>query len=165
MEEYMGTETVEESTDMTELTDTVSGNDAGMADSGSSAPEGTVENDAGQNGTQDGLLESINALVEALTPTEEDVEEGTETEAETEAVPSETETAILELLECIYAETAESRTADTLYYEAWTESQTASQERADTHFSYSFVTLVALMFLLAVLDGLLIARTVWDRFK
>lgn len=160
MEEYMETETAEESMDMADFTDTVSGNNAGTGE-----PENPVQEDSADDAGQDELLESINALVEALTPAEENAGEGTETEAETGTVPSETETAILELLERIYEETAEIHTADTLYYEAWTESRTASQERTDTQFSYSFVTLVALMFLLAVIAGLLIARTVWDRFK
>lgn len=143
--------------------DTVSGNDAG-ADIGMAGQEGTLPENSGQAG-QEELLESLNALVEALTPGVED--EGTEdgTKTETEAVPSETETAILELLERIYTETAESRTADTLYYEAWTECQTASQEKADTQFSYTFVMQIVLIFLCAVIAGLSVAKIVWERFK
>lgn len=165
MEEYMVTENEAEmefsetDTDAAEdFMDTVSGNDAGT-DAGEIP---VLEENTSDTG-QDEILERLDALVEVLTPGEEGPEE--DTDMETETVPSETETAILELLERIYAETAESRTADTIYYEAWAECQTTAQEKADTQFAYTFVTQIVLIFLCAVIAGLLVAKIVWERFK
>lgn len=162
MEEYMEENSMEQEepetetgADITEsFTDTVSGNDAV-----SEEPPLSEENGQGE------LLERLDALVEALSPGEEEPEEpGTETEA----LPSETETAVLELLEKIYEETAASQTADNLYYEAWTESQIKAQERqekADTYFSYTIAVLIGITFMCACITGLLVAKVIWGRFK
>lgn len=143
--------------------DTVSGNDAGADTATDGQGEALPESSVPEG--QDELLESLNALVEALTPSGEEAETEEGTGAETETQPSETETAVLELLEKIYAETAESRTADSLYYETWAEYQAAVQERTDTQFSYTFSTQIVLVFLCAVVAGLFTAKIIWERFK
>lgn len=138
--------------------DTVSGNDAGPVTA--SGPENSPSEGNGQGE----LLERLDALVEVLTPGEEETEE----EHEAEILPSETETATLELLEKIYAETSAGRTADSLYYEAWTESRKEERETAgklEKLDIYTLAVLVALLFLCACIAGIQVARTIWERFK
>lgn len=171
MEEYIEENVMEQEgpeieveADAAELfTDTVSGNDIG-ADTGTDGQEETLLEDSEQVG-QEELLESLNALIEVLTPGEEDeaVEDGTE--IETESLPSETDTAIQELLESIYAEIAAGRTADALYYEAWTECQTVSREKAETQFNYIITAKIVLLFTNVFIAGLLLAKIIWERFK
>lgn len=168
MEEYDVIENgMETDTDLSEgFQDTVSGNDAG-ADTGTDGQEEALPEDHGQEG-QGELLESLNALVEILTPSEEDAENEEGTESETETQPSETETAILELLEKIYAETAAGKTADSLYYEAWAESRTEMQagaEKSETVDIYMTAVQIGLLFMCAVIAGIEVARTIWGRFK
>lgn len=146
--------------------DTVSGNDAGT-DAAASGQENTLPEEGGQEG-QGELLESLNALVEILTPSEEEAEIEGETEAEAEAPPSETETAILELLEKIYAETSAGKTADILYYEAWAESRTEMQaeaEKAEQIKIYMTAVQIGMLFLVAVIAGIEVAGMIWRRFK
>lgn len=147
------------------FTDTVSGNDAGT-DTGMNGQEETPLGNNEQTG-QDELLESLNALVEVLTPGEEEAgtEDGTEPQAE--VLPSEAETATLDLLEKIYAEIATGKTADSLYYEAWAESRTEMQavaKREEMFDSYTTALQIGILFLCAVIVGIEVARIVWERF-
>lgn len=170
MEEYYGTENdMPADTGLPEdFTDTVSGNDAGT-DTGTGGQEALLPEAGGETGQAE-LLESLNALVEVLTPGEEDgaAEEETETGTESGTLSSETETAILELLEKIYAETAESRTADSLYYGAWTECRTEMQaeaEKAETIKLYMTSVQIGILFMCAVIAGIQVAGTIWRRFR
>lgn len=162
-ETYTGTGLSGNDTEVTEsFTDTVSGNDAGR-DTGTNGQEEALPEDNGQ----DELLDSLNALVEALTPSEEETGTEAETGSEAEVLPSETETATLELLEKIYAELAAGRTADDLYYEASVRSQTEMQtaaERAGTLDIYMTALLVGVFFLCAVISGMKLAEMIWGRF-
>lgn len=148
------------------FTDTVSGNDAGT-DIGMNGQEENQPENNEQTG-QDELLESLNALVEVLTPSEEEAETEDGTEPQAEVLPSETETAALDLLEKIYAETATGKTADGLYYEAWAESRTEMQaavEKAETIGIYLTAVQIGVLFLCAVIAGIQVAKTIWGRFK
>lgn len=148
------------------FTDTVSGNDVETDTGMDGQEEAPLENNE-QTG-QDELLESLNALVEVLTLNEEDAEIEEGTEAETEPLPSETETATLELLEKIYAEIATGKTADGLYYEAWAESRTemqAAAEKAETIGIYLTAVQIGVLFLCAVIAGIQVAKTIWGCFK
>lgn len=143
------------------FTDTVSGNDAGP-DTGlePEAPQ-TEENGQGE------LLEKLDALVEALTPGEEETEEEPETD-DIETLPSETEAATLELLEKIYAETASSRSADSLYYEAWIDWQAEEQKNVEASGKmdvYVMAVLLGILFLCACIAGIQVAKTIWERFR
>lgn len=162
MEEYNAIEN-----DISEsFTDTVSGNDAGTDTGTDGQEEAPLENNE-QTG-QDELLESLNALVEVLTPSEEEAEPEDGMEPQAEVLPSETETATLELLEKIYAETVTGKTADGLYYEAcaesWTEMQAAA-EKAETIGIYLTAVQIGVLFLCAVIAGIQVAKTIWGRFK
>lgn len=162
MENGMGTDT-----DLPEnFQDTVSGNDAGI-DAAIDGQENALPEEGGQE-EQGELLESLNALVEILTPSEEDAETEGETEAEAVTPPSETETAILELLEKIYAETSAGKTVDSLYYEAWAESRTEMQAEADKAEQiklYMTAVQIGMFFLVAVIAGIEVAGMIWRRFK
>ena len=154
-------------TEVTEsFLDTVSGNDAGT-DTATDGQGEALPEDNGEDGGQNELLESLNALVEALTPSEEDVETEEGTETETGTLPSEKETATLELLEKIYAEIAAGRTAEDLYHEAWVRSQRQVQtaaERSETLDTYMTVLLIGIFFLCALISGIKLAQMIWGRF-
>lgn len=147
------TEIIENAAD--HFTDTVSGNDTGPEPA---APQ------TEENGQRE-LLERLDALVDVLTPGEEETEEsGTNMEV----LPSETETAALELLEKIYAETASSRSADSLYYEAWIERQAEEQKNEEASGkmdAYTMAVLLGVLFLCACIAGMQVARTIWERFR
>ena len=85
-----------------------------------------------------------------------------------EVLPSETETAVLELLERIYAETAAGRSADSLYYEAWTEWKAEEQKNKEVSEKmdvYTITVLLGVLFLCACTAGIQVAGMIWERFK
>ncbi|MCI8357385.1 MAG: hypothetical protein HFI51_04445 [Lachnospiraceae bacterium] len=159
MEEYMEGSGVEQELPQTGITETVSGNSTGtndMTESEAPLPEETEQGE---------LLERLDALVEALTPEEEPEEES---ETDMEVLPSETETAVLELLERIYAETAAGRSADSLYYEAWTEWKAEEQKNKEVSEKmdvYTITVLLGVLFLCACTAGIQVAGMIWERFK
>ena len=159
MEEYMEGSGVEQELPQTGITETVSGNSTGtndMTESEAPLPEETEQGE---------LLERLDALVEALTPEEEPEEES---ETDMEVLPSETETAVLELLERIYAETAAGRSADSLYYEAWTEWKAEEQKNKEVSEKmdvYTITVLLGVLFLCACTAGIQGAGMIWERFK